>query len=116
MPRIDNISSILLANVSTKSLLEPIGSEVRTKGLSQDQKIKIEKACRDFESLFVQQMMKQMRQTVPQEGLFSGGNAEKTYTSMLDGEMSKVISQQRGIGLAPALIRQLMDLSADEKK
>jgi flagellar protein FlgJ len=76
----------------------------------------IEKACRDFESLFIQHMLKQMRQTVPQNGLFSGGSAEQLYTSMLDGEVAKTISNQRGIGLAPALIRQLVEMDRIEKK
>jgi flagellar protein FlgJ len=80
-----------------------------------DEKSKIEKACRDFESLFVMHMMKQMRKTVPQDGLFSGGSAEKMYSSMLDGEIAKSVSEQRGIGLAPALIRQLMELSGNEE-
>lgn len=82
---------------------------------AENEKARIEQACRDFESLFVQQMMKQMRRTVPQDGLFSGGNAEKMYSSMLDGEIAKAVSEQRGIGLAPALIRQLLELSAHEK-
>jgi flagellar protein FlgJ len=77
---------------------------------------RIEKACRDFESLFVHQMMKQMRRTVPQDGLFSGGNAEKMYSSMLDGEIAKTVTEHRGIGLAPALIRQMLELSEQEKK
>jgi flagellar protein FlgJ len=76
----------------------------------------IEKACHDFESLFIQQMLKQMRQTVPQNGLFSGGSAEQLYTSMLDGEVAKTISNQRGIGLAPALIRQLVEMDRIQKK
>lgn len=83
---------------------------------SDARKAKLEQACRDFESLFVHQMMKQMRRTVPQDGLFSGGSAEKMVASMLDGEIAKTVSEQRGIGLAPALIRQLVELSENEKK
>jgi peptidoglycan hydrolase FlgJ len=84
-----------------------------SKDLSESQ---LEKACRDFESLFVQYMMQQMRQTVPSDGLFSGGSAEKLYTSMLDGEVSKTVSSQRGIGLAPALIREFATIDQTEKK
>jgi Rod binding domain-containing protein len=76
----------------------------------------IEKACQEFESLFVHHMMQQMRQTVPTDGLFGGGTAEKMYTSMLDGEIAKTVSAQRGIGLAPMLIRQMVEMAADKKK
>lgn len=83
-------------------------------GASED--AEIEKACQEFESLFVHHMMQQMRQTVPADGLFSGGTAEKMYTSMLDGEIAKTVSAQRGIGLAPVLIRQMVEMAAEKKK
>ena len=76
----------------------------------------MEKACKEFESLFVQHMLKQMRETVPKDGLFSGGSAERVYTSMLDGEMAKTISDSKGIGLAPILYRQLAAMNESEKK
>jgi flagellar protein FlgJ len=74
----------------------------------------LDKACRDFESLFVNYMLQQMRQTVPQDGLFSGGQAEKLYTSMMDQEVAKEISNQRGIGLAPMMYRQMISGIDDE--
>lgn len=72
---------------------------------------KIQKACQDFESLFIHYMMKEMRQTVPQDQLFGGGQAESLYTNMLDAEVAKKISSQRGVGLAPMLYDQLISLS-----
>jgi flagellar protein FlgJ len=68
----------------------------------------LKNACRDFESLFVNYMLKQMRQTVPQDGLFGAGHAEKMYTSMMDSEVAKEISRQRGLGLAPMMYHQMM--------
>lgn len=68
----------------------------------------LKNACRDFESLFVNYMLKQMRQTVPQDGLFGAGQAAKMYTSMMDSEVAKEISRQRGLGLAPMMYQQMM--------
>ena len=68
----------------------------------------LKRACRDFESLFVSYMLKEMRRTVPQDGLFGGGQAEKMYTSMMDSEVAKEISRQRGLGLAPMMVHQMM--------
>ena len=67
----------------------------------------LDKTCRDFEALFVGYMMKEMRKTIPDDGLFSGGRAEQMYTSMLDDETAKSISKHNGMGLAPMLYRQL---------
>lgn len=74
-----------------------------------DRSQRLERACQDFESLFVQHLMQQMRRTVPEGDLFSGGRAEEMYTSMLDGEMAQSISRHRGMGLAAVLYRQLIE-------
>ncbi len=71
-------------------------------------KAELKAACQDFESLFVHQMLEQMRKTVPEGGMFSGGKAEALYTSMLDSEVAKTISRDRGMGLASVLYRQLI--------
>jgi len=86
----------------------------RVKKQGRGETDKLEQACKDFESLFVAQMMQQMRKTVPQDGLFNGGRAEKIYTEMLDSEMAKSISNQRGVGLAAMMYRQLSALAAEE--
>jgi Rod binding domain-containing protein len=51
--------------------------------------------------------MKEMRNTIPENELFGGGPAEKIYTTMLDGEVAKHVSKQRGIGLADMLYSQM---------
>jgi flagellar protein FlgJ len=75
----------------------------------------MEKACRDFESLFVNYLMKEMRETIPQNELFGGGSAEKIYTTMLDGEVAKHVSSAGGIGLADMLIEQMAQKNSIKK-
>lgn len=62
-------------------------------------------AAKQFEVLFMNMLLKSMRDTVPQEGLF---DSEQTrfYTSMLDQQLSEKMST-RGIGLAEIMVRQL---------
>jgi len=67
----------------------------------------IEEAAREFESLFLNQLLKSMRKTVEKSELFHGGNAEDIYTEMLDSELSRELASSGGIGLADMLIRQL---------
>ncbi|MCJ8501282.1 rod-binding protein [Desulfatitalea alkaliphila] len=69
----------------------------------------LERTCQDFEALFIQHMMQQMRRTVPEGDLFGGGRAEEMYTAMLDSEMAQSIARHRGMGLAAVLFRQLKD-------
>jgi flagellar protein FlgJ len=67
----------------------------------------LEKACHEFESLFIKYMLQTMRDTIPENSLFDGGQAEKIYTGMLDDQVARTVSQQRGIGLAAIMYAQM---------
>jgi flagellar protein FlgJ len=62
-------------------------------------------AATQFESMFVNMMMKSMRDATPQDGMTDSQDT-KTFTGMLDQQMSQKLAK-RGIGLADALVRQL---------
>ncbi|MGJ9418180.1 flagellar assembly peptidoglycan hydrolase FlgJ [Massilia sp. CMS3.1] len=62
-------------------------------------------AAQQFEALFINQMMKSMRDATPSEGL-SDNQQTKMFTSMLDQQLSQNMSK-RGMGLADVLVRQL---------
>ncbi|MFN2363117.1 MAG: rod-binding protein [Halarsenatibacteraceae bacterium] len=54
----------------------------------------LKEAINDFMSVFMQQMFKSMRNTVPDDGIISGGYAEDVFTEMMDEEVSKVSGDQ----------------------
>jgi len=62
-------------------------------------------AATQFEAMFINMMMKSMREATPQDGMLDSQQT-KTFTSMLDQQMSQNLAK-RGIGLADVLIRQL---------
>lgn len=62
--------------------------------------------AQQFEALFLQMMLKSMRDAVPDGGLFSDGG-QKMYREMLDSQLSVNLSEQGGIGLAPVIARQI---------
>ncbi|CAG1065607.1 Murein DD-endopeptidase MepM [uncultured bacterium] len=91
--------------------VNPAGPAIVTEGPkapSRGEK-ELRAAAAEFESLFINQMMKSMRDTIGKSELFDGGNAEDIYTSMLDTELSKNMAKSGGIGLADMLLRQLSD-------
>ena len=59
------------------------------------------KVAGQFEALFVQMLLKSMREATPSFDPLTG-SATKTYQGMLDEQWSKVIAE-KGIGLAPQL-------------
>jgi len=68
---------------------------------------RLQKACEDMEALFVHQLIKEMRATVPKSGLFGKSQARDIYTGMLDSRLAQEIAQGRSLGLSALLMRQL---------
>lgn len=67
----------------------------------------LKKACADFESIFIDYMLKSMRSTIPQSGLTKGPGSD-LYTSMLDRQVAQCLSAKSGgIGLQQMLLKQL---------
>jgi flagellar protein FlgJ len=66
------------------------------------------KASQDFESIFLNYMLKSMRATVPKSSLFGEDTqADDIFNSMKDEELAKRMSQAGGIGLAKIMVKQL---------
>ncbi len=64
---------------------------------------KLKNACSEFESIFMHQMLKEMRKTVNKTGMVHGGQAEEIFSDMLDQERAKSMN----IGLGDILFMQL---------
>ena len=62
-------------------------------------------AAQQFEALFINQMMKSMRDATPADGLMDNQQT-KMFTGMLDQQLSQNMAK-RGMGLADVLVRQL---------
>lgn len=65
----------------------------------------LSKAAGQFEAMFLQMVLKQMRETLPKDGPFDT-DTMRTYTSMFDQQIAQHLSS-RGLGLREALERQL---------
>src|SRR4051812_41942932 len=69
----------------------------------------LKSAATQFEAMFVNMMMKSMREATPQDGLMDSQQT-KMFTTMLDQQTSQNIAK-KGIGLSDMLIRQLSKTS-----
>lgn len=67
----------------------------------------IKKAAQEFESLFVHQLFKSMRATIPKGGLTDAGFGGEVFTDMLDQEYAQTASRTGQIGMADLIAGQL---------
>ena len=91
--------SVTSPQAAAKSGMRPDGDKKRAA---------IHKAAVEFQSLFVEMMLKSMRDTVGQDKLTGGGHGEEVYGSFLDREYATAVSRRGGLGLAEMIERQLL--------
>ena len=67
----------------------------------------LEKAAREFEAVFLNQLMQAMRRTVPENELFNSQGATKLYRQMHDQEIARAMATGRsGMGIADLIVQQ----------
>ena len=72
----------------------------------------LQNTAKQLEGVFVLQMLKAMRATVPKGGITEASNGEETFTSMLDQKVADKIPTQWKHGLTDALMKQLVNRDA----
>ncbi len=71
---------------------------------------KIEDVSRDFESIFLHKLLTSMRKTVPKSGLLDSF-ATDMYKSMMDEEISKEMSKNKGMGMGEMIYNDLSNIN-----
>jgi len=74
-----------------------------------DEKGALREVAKQFEGLFLQEMVKSMRKAgdVFAEGNYLNSKQSEFYREMFDKQLSLTLSQKQGTGIAEALVRQL---------
>ena len=94
--------------VPSSSSLDPNAlSSLRSKARADDPKA-IQAAAKQFESLFLNQLLKSMRdaQKGDGEGIFDS-NESRMYTGLLDEQLANRIANGPGIGMADMVLAQI---------
>jgi flagellar protein FlgJ len=95
------------ARIDSAQLLDQVMTPRTVKSHKGQNPEKLKEAAQQFEAIFIQQMYKEMRKTIPDDGLIQRGNAEDIYAQLQDLEAAKITAQQGGIGLADLMMQQL---------
>lgn len=97
---------------ATPSIFDAQSLSALKRGLKQDDPRALKEAARQFEAVFLQMMLKSMRATVPQDGMFESEQT-RFYQELLDSQLAQVMSAKGGTGLAAVIERQLSRQSAE---
>jgi flagellar protein FlgJ len=75
---------------------------------------KASEAAKDFEAVFLSQMLTHMFDGVETNEMFGGGHAEQIYKSMMIEEYGKLISANGGIGLSNAVKAEMIAMQEQQ--
>ncbi|MBK1734840.1 hypothetical protein CKO15_05960 [Halorhodospira abdelmalekii] len=91
---------------SLGNAIDPQGLHQLRGRLQQPTEQDLREVAQQFEAVFVEMMLKQMRAATPGDSFF-GGNAEETYRSLFDRQVALQMARGQGMGLAPMIEEQL---------
>lgn len=92
-------------SIALDRMVEP---EIDHRAAEKKEKEKrLQKACADFESLFIYYMLKKMRATVPKSGLMNEMQGKDTYETITDQKVSENLADKGGVGLQKMLFNQI---------
>ncbi len=77
-----------------------------------DSNATLKEVAKQFESLFVNMMIKSMRDATPKDGPFDSSQSD-LYTGILDQQLSQKLSSKGGLGLADFMVKQLTHAAVD---
>ncbi|EPJ3205662.1 flagellar assembly peptidoglycan hydrolase FlgJ [Salmonella enterica subsp. enterica serovar Derby] len=80
-------------------------NELKAKA-GQDPAANIRPVARQVEGMFVQMMLKSMREALPKDGVFSS-DSTRLYTSMYDQQIAQHMTAGKGLGLAEMMVKQM---------
>jgi len=93
------------ADLSSKFALDVQGVNQLKLDAKQSSPEALRAAGQQFEAVFMNMLMKSMREATPQDGMFDSDQT-RMYTSMLDQQLTQRMAS-RGVGLADVMVRQL---------
>ena len=98
----------LMSSVARFQIDRAAGESALLRARSADGKDALRDVAREFEALFVKQMLSSMRATLDKENdMLYGGMSQDIFEDMLYTEYSKVIAKTGSLGISDLIYEQL---------
>jgi Rod binding domain-containing protein len=96
----------------------PVSAETALAGLKaappKAPDVKTTAAAKDFEAVFLSEMLSHMFEGLNVDPMFGGGNGEKMFRGMIVQEYGKMMAKGKGIGIADQLQKMMIQMQEKE--
>ena len=106
LPAVDTATAMNQANVYKLNKMA-----ASTKG--QVDMEQIETAAKEFEAVFITEMMKPMFEGIETDGTFGGGKGEEVFRGVLIDEYGKMLSKTGQLGIADKIKAEMIRMQAE---
>lgn len=100
-----DITAAGMSNFMNASVDSTVAASIRGSNSSEDAALR--EATKDFESLFVKQMLNSMKKTINKSGLLDGGMGQEIFEDMLYDEYAEKIAETANLGISDMMYQQL---------
>ena len=101
---------MILTPIDPRTVLSAVNQAVTPEAKKAKDLESLRKSTQEFEAIYINELFKAMRKTIPEGGLFEKDTSTEIYQEMLDMETSRNFSKSKGLGLADAMFEQLRHL------
>lgn len=103
----------IVASTALTAPVFPIQSEPTNLGNAQDPE-KTKAAAKEFEAVFVSQMLSHMFEGVGNDPMFGGGHGQDMFRSMLLQEYGKKMASGKGIGISDQMQKMMIQMQQQQ--
>lgn len=75
---------------------------------------KIEESAKEFEAVFIAEMMKPMFEGIETDSMFGGGKGEEVFRGFLVTEYGKMMAESRGVGIADHVRAEMIRMQGEK--
>ena len=93
---------------------KPSSLQAQAKAAAKD--AELSRVAKDFEAVFLTEMLKPMFEGLEVDGMFGGGKGEEVFRGMILDEYGKILADKGGIGLADNIKAELLKLQEAQGK
>ncbi len=102
-------SAMMQANAAKTAAMQDTAKSAIEPGKMKD----IEKAAKEFEGMFVSEMLGHMFENIDVDPAFGGGKGEEMFRGLLVQEYGKKIAEGPGIGIADHVKRAMIQMQSN---
>ena len=94
-------------NIDPSLILQQANTTNQVKQANHDNPEELRKKCQEFEAIFARSLLKNMRATIPSDGVLEKNNDREIFEDLMDMEVANQISRKNALGIADLIFRQL---------